>query len=145
MKFNWGTGILIFLILFLIACGLFIGFAMNQNVDLVHKEYYQKGVSFTDQMDVDMRSTKYINSIYLKDNGHQILVYFPDNFIDNLKSGEILFFRPSNSNEDKTWDLNPKNNVQIIEKSKLIKGRYLVKITWQSDENYFIEKEFFVK
>lgn len=145
MKFNWGTGILIFLILFLIACGLFISFAMNQNINLVHKEYYQKGVSYTDQMEVDKRSAKYFNIIDIKDNGLQILIYFPENFSKNFKSGEIQFFRPSNSDNDYTWELKPDNNLQIIDKSKLIKGKYLVKINWESDENYFVEKEFIVK
>ncbi len=48
MKFHWGTGILIFLILFLLAAGFFIAFAMRQERDLVHEDYYERGVDHSD-------------------------------------------------------------------------------------------------
>ena len=63
MKFNWGTGILIFLILFLLAAGLFIGFAMRQDVSLVHEDYYEKGADHSQQMLVEARSAPYGNDI----------------------------------------------------------------------------------
>ena len=63
MKFHWGTGILIFLILFLLACGLFIAFAMRQEVSLVHEDYYEKGVDHSQQMMVEARSAQFKNDI----------------------------------------------------------------------------------
>ena len=64
MKFNWGTGILLFLILFLIAAGIFIAFAMRQSVDLVHEDYYERGVDHTSQMEVEKRSAPYQQAIH---------------------------------------------------------------------------------
>ena len=145
MKFTWGTGILIFLIVFLFACGIFIAFAMNQDLNLVHEEYYQKGANYTTQMEINKRSAKFKNIIYIKDKADKILIFFPNGFYDNLKNGTILFFRPSDSNIDIGFDMNITTNVQSIAKSKLKKGRYIVQLSWHSDEDYYIEKEFFVK
>ena len=63
MKFNWGTGILIFLILFLMAAAVFIGFAMRQDVNLVHEDYYEKGVDYERQMNAEARSVVYRDSV----------------------------------------------------------------------------------
>ena len=68
MKFNWGTGILIFLIIFLLACAAFIIFAMRQDVNLVHKDYYEKGVDHTDKMNVDVRSKQFEDKIQIDYN-----------------------------------------------------------------------------
>ena len=65
MKFNWGTGILIFLILFLSASAVFIVFAMRQDVNLVHQDYYEKGVDYTEQMNVNARSKPIADKIEL--------------------------------------------------------------------------------
>ena len=59
MKFNWGTGIFMFLALFLLASAAFIIFAVRQDVNLVHKDYYEKGVDYTEQMNVNSRSTEF--------------------------------------------------------------------------------------
>ena len=69
MKFNWGTGILAFLILFLSASAVFIFFAMRQDVNLVHEDYYEQGVNYSAQMDVEARSTIYKDSLktYMED------------------------------------------------------------------------------
>ena len=58
MKFNWGTGILVFLILFLSASAVFIFFAMRQDVNLVHEDYYEQGVDYSAQMDIGPRVTR---------------------------------------------------------------------------------------
>ncbi len=55
MKFTWGTGIFIFLILFLLAAAFFIGFAMRQDVNLVHEDYYERGVEYTEHMRTNSR------------------------------------------------------------------------------------------
>ena len=145
MKFTWGTGILLFLIMFLTACGLFIAFAMSYDLNLVHKDYYQKGADHSAQMRINKQSIKYQTTIYIKSDNKDISIFFPDNFSDNLKSGEIHFFRPSASKKDYKVKLLPTLNRQIISKSKLAKGRYLVKFSWESDKIYFIEKEIQIK
>ena len=42
VKFNWGTGVVIFLLLFLAAIITFVVFAFHQDVNMVHQDYYEK-------------------------------------------------------------------------------------------------------
>ena len=69
MKFNWGTGIFIFLALFLLGSAVFIIFAVRQDVNLVHKDYYEKGVDYTEQMNVNARSSEYKDNISVSTQG----------------------------------------------------------------------------
>jgi hypothetical protein len=141
MKFNWGTGILIFLILFLAACTAFIIFAMNQDVNLVHKDYYEKGVDYTDKMNIDARSTQFSDKIQIDYNDEYLLIDFEDSMIANIDSGKVLLYRPSNSNQDVLFPMTFSESVIKIPKENLITGRYILKLSWYSEGiKYDIDK-----
>ncbi len=109
MKFNWGTGILISIILFVSAGIGFIIFAFQYDVNLVHEEYYKKGVNYNQEMLKAQRSAKFENSIYIENNSDKISIIFPDNFSNGIANGEVLFFRPSDRFKDYKIDLNISN------------------------------------
>ena len=141
MKFNWGTGILIFLILFLAACTAFIIFAMNQDVNLVHKDYYEKGVDYTDKMNIDARSTQFSDKIQIDYNDEYLLIDFEDSLFANIDSGKVLLYRPSNSNQDVLFPMTFSESVIKIPKENLITGRYILKLSWYSEGiKYDIDK-----
>jgi len=133
MKFNWGTGILTFLILFLIAAGFFITFAMRQEVNLVHEDYYEKGVDYGAQMKAEARSVAF---------GDSIQAYFEDQFLmldlSHLKtmkidSGGVLLYRPSSRSLDLRMSLDPSAEFLRIPDEELISGRYILKLNWYSE------------
>jgi len=141
MKFNWGTGILIFLILFLAACTAFIIFAMSQDVNLVHKDYYEKGVDYTDKMNTDARSTQFSDKIQIDYNDEYLLIDFEDSLVANIDSGKVLLYRPSNSNQDVLFPMTFSESVIKIPKENLITGRYILKLSWYSEGiKYDIDK-----
>ncbi len=133
MKFNWGTGILIFLILFLLACAAFITFAMRQDVNLVHKDYYEKGVDYTEQMSVDERSQPFKNDFKVTNQNDFLVVNIEESLSAKIDSGKVLMFRPSNSKQDILYDLKAKSNTISLPKENLISGRYILKIYWYSN------------
>ena len=63
MKLNWGHGILIFIILFLVLIGSFVIFALYQSQDLESDDYYDKGAGYSNQIEVNKRSDLYKDSI----------------------------------------------------------------------------------
>lgn len=133
MKFNWGTGVFIFLVVFLLACTAFIIFAFNQDVNLVYKDYYEKGVDYTEQMNVDARSVKYNNAlqVYLKDEF--LIVAFEENLASKIDSGNIFLYRPSSSKQDLNYSLDLSGTAVKIPKKDLIHGRYILKFFWYSE------------
>lgn len=130
MKFNWGTGILIFLIVFLLAAAAFIIFAMRQDVNLVHKDYYEKGVDYTEQMNVISRSEPYNEKITVKQDETGLLIAIDSALAATIDSGKVLMYRPSGGNQDLEYLLEkPVSNV-FISSDKLIGGRYILKSQW---------------
>lgn len=141
MKFNWGTGILIFLILFLAACAAFIIFAMRQDVNLVHKDYYEKGVDYTDQMNVISRSAEFNEKIQIDYNNENLLIGFEESLVANIDSGKVLLYRPSNSKQDVMFPMTISDNSIKIPRENLISGRYILKLSWYSEGlKYEIDK-----
>jgi len=141
MKFNWGTGILIFLILFLAACAAFIIFAMMQDVNLVHKDYYEKGVDYTEQMNTNSRSVQFMDNIQIENQNEYLQVTFEESLVSKIDSGKILLYRPSSSKMDVSYLMTFSENSLKIPKGNLVSGRYILKLSWFSEGlKYEIDK-----
>lgn len=133
MKFNWGSGIFIFLVMFLVAAGIFIAFAMRQDVNLVHEDYYERGVDYTNQMNAEARSHIYEDSVEVRFEGDFLLLDFHRNPTMKIDSGNVLLFRPSSSSLDIKIPLNVEEITMKISGSELYRGRYILKLSWYSE------------
>jgi len=146
MKFNWGTGILVFLILFLSASAVFIFFAMRQDVNLVHEDYYEQGVDYSAQMEVEARSAIYKDSLKTYMEDETFVVGFKKSLASRIDSGSVLLFRPSSSSLDVSIPFGQTDSTLIIPMSNLVTGRYILKLSWYSkglkykvDETIYIQ------
>lgn len=145
MKFNWGTGIFVFLVVFLVACGIFIYFAMSQQVNLVHKDYYEKGVDYSEQMKVNERSKPYLNSIKTSNTNDYFIVTTDDLLVAKIDSVTVLMFRPSDKTKDisssyKIGDKTVKQQFKF-DKKALLSGRYILKFSWyMNGEKYEVNQ-----
>ncbi len=145
MKFNWGTGIFLFLVLFLLASAAFIIYAVHQKVELVHEDYYEKGTDYTHEMEKSERSSKYEPLISFIEDKDSVKVIFPQELTGKVDSGNILFFRPSDMNRDVKHALTPAESVFQISKRELIAGRYILKINWYDNGfPYEVDKEIII-
>ena len=145
MKFNWGTGILIFLILFLLACGLFIAFAMRQEVSLVHEDYYEKGADHSQQMLVEARSAQFQNQIATQLNQGVLQINIEQSLATKMDSARFHLYRPSDSSYDIQQSFEAKQSPMLIPGEELISGRYILKIYWSSGGlNYEIDQTVFI-
>ena len=133
MKFNWGTGILIFLILFLLAAAVFIVFAMKQEVNLVHEDYYEKGVDYEAQMKAEARSIAFGDSIQTHFESEFLVVDFSGYGDIKIDSGGVVLYRPSSSSLDLKMPFDFPNGSMKILATELYKGRYILKLNWYSE------------
>lgn len=132
MKFNWGTGILIFLILFLIACAIFIAFAMRQSVELVHEDYYERGVDHSSQMEVEKRSAPYKDAIKAVQMEDVLQISMTDSVAVHCDSARIQLYRPSDNQLDMNMSYEPARGMLLISREDLKPGRYILKLSWYS-------------
>ncbi len=130
MKFHWGTGILIFLILFLLAAGFFIAFAMRQDLSLVHEDYYERGVEHTEHMKMQERSAPYAGALYTKQDESALYVGVDQALATKMDSAFLLLYRPSNQNLDINLPFEASRGELIIPMERLESGRYILKMTW---------------
>jgi hypothetical protein len=133
MKFDWGTGIFIFLALFLLGSAAFIIFAMRQDVNLVHKDYYEKGVDHSEQMNTNSRSADFINALSVSLQNDFLKIDIEETLSAQIDSGTVLLFRPSNSKNDVSVPVVKSAKVVLVPKKDLLNGRYIMKFSWYSD------------
>jgi hypothetical protein len=107
-------------------------FAWNQDVNLVHEDYYEKGVDYSAQMEKESRSALFNDLISLKESRDSIQIRFPDFVAQRIDSGNVLFFRPSDHKKDMFYKMNFRDSLLIFGKEGLIPGRYTVKMSWYS-------------
>ncbi len=118
---------------------------MNRT-DLVTDNYYEEELAYQDQIDRMERSKKFSQGISLNHDIQKKIVelQFPSELDPNIINGSILFFRPSDAQQDQLHpiQLNDKG-MQILDVKHLAKGKWRIKIFWQmDDEEYYQEKEF---
>jgi len=144
MKMNWGTGLAIWLTIFVIAIMTFVTFAFNQDVNLVNKEYYQKGVHYDDVRKERERGKTQEEYFTINQEGENVSLTFDKDYFESIEILDVQFYRPSDRRKD--LHLQFETNVLNVSKSQLIKGRYQLNVSWEKDgKEYMLEKYFFLK
>lgn len=142
-KISWGTGIVIAILIFVFVVVAQTIFLMNQKVDLVEEDYYKKGIEYQKDIDVMKKSRELSEPVRFNFTGEYFIIDFPENLSDNKISGEILFYRPSDSKLDIKFPVSTDSLTQIIPVSNLQKGFWRVKLKWQYDgQDYYDESSF---
>jgi hypothetical protein len=146
IEFNWGTGILITIIIFLvITIGTTI-FLMNQNVDLVASDYYSKGIQHQQQIDRLNRTNAMDEKVFINLESGFIRLVFPKSFSQKAINGTIKFYRPSDSKKDFALALVIDTSAQqIIPTQNIDKGYWKVEVSWNQDSvEYYKENSFVI-
>ncbi|MCE9539131.1 MAG: FixH family protein [Bacteroidetes bacterium] len=142
IKIGWGTKITILYISFALLIGIMVAMCVNQKIDLVSPDYYQKELVFQTKIDEAKNADALAERISHEITEKNLELFFPKEFSGKMVSGEILFFRPSDASKDykTTIELN-ESGQQSIALNNLSKGMYKMQIGWAVDAtDYFIEE-----
>lgn len=145
-KFNWGTGILITIIIFMVITISTVIFLMNQRVDLVASDYYDKGIHHQEQIDRMNRTNKMGNEVSITPENGFIRLVLPKYFAQKSLNGTIQFYRPSDSKKDFAVALTIDTSAQqFISTQNMVKGYWKVKLNFTRDEvEYYKESSFVI-
>ncbi len=135
-KFNWGHGILIFLVIFVSLSVVFIIFSLNQNQDLVSDDYYDQGADFSKQIKINQNSTYYNDSIQIIKQGTGIQLKLCKTLASSGDSLFLYFYRPSDKRSDRKLKMlmSEESNLPTL---GMESGRYLVKMSWSHKGEWF--------
>jgi hypothetical protein len=141
-KFSWGTGIVIGIIAFVVISVSMTVIFMTQDVSLVSDNYYEKSLSYQEEIDKQNRTKLLNEEVEINYNGDAISILFPSDYISGKMNGEIYFYRPSDQKMDfKIPLILSETGTQIIPTQNIEKGFWRLKLNWKMDGNgYYNEK-----
>lgn len=143
LKFNWGTGIVIFIGLFMTFMITLVYKCTEQTVDLVSADYYDKEIQFQKQINRINNSAALESQIVVTAENGVVNVQFPEVFKDIKLLGNITFFKPDNAANDFEVPINLNGELlQSIPSAKLASGRWNVKVNYNDgDKEYYAEEK----
>lgn len=100
MKWNWGTGIFVTYTVFVIIVVIHVIFFMNQKVELVTDNYYEKELKYQEQIDKINNTNSLKDELKLEQDAKSIRLLFPGLYTNGILKGEIYFYKPSDSGKD---------------------------------------------
>ncbi len=146
MKINWGTGITIALVAFMLFILSFVYKTFtNSKYDhhIVSKTYYNDELNYQKEIDAEQNLENLSSKIVLKNTDKGVEIIFPEEFKDKKLEGTIDFQRSANEKLDFNIPIKVTDNKQFIPDDKLVKGIYIVKINWKTDGKTYQFKDNF--
>lgn len=144
-KLSWGTKLAMFASIYVIGILVFVVFSTTQDINLISKDYYPQGIEYQSKIDKIRNGQNLREKVVISQKVGIIQVQFPKG-MQNEVSGSIIFYRPSNSDNDLRSDIKlNESGIQIFSSDRLIKGRYAVKVDWtHQDKGYYQEEAIYL-
>jgi len=142
---NWGLKITL---LYLGFVGMILTFVVNasmQDFHLVTENYYEAELQYEDQIQKIKLASELSAEIDIRydANADKIMFKYPQQFEEI--SGDILLYRPSNSNLDQMIEISvDKEGLQEIPSEKMMAGMWRIKVNWKGDTNSFYQEKMVV-
>jgi hypothetical protein len=143
MKFNWGTGIAITLILFATLMGFMVYQAMQQDFDLVSDNYYQEELAYQSIIEHKANGMKLTHKARLMRTEEAIYLMLPEDLDGKAKDIEVLMYHEQEDENDFRFALEAttQNNFKVPFTS-FAEGKWIAKVHVKSEEvPYYFEPE----
>lgn len=144
LRFNWGTGIVIAMLAFMIFILSFVykSVAMDEyQHELVSEDYYKEELHYQEEIDKLNKSKSLSQDIVLTNSKEGITISFPKEIDQESIAGSIYFQRLSNSKLDFREEIELTGNQQLVSAEKLVSGKWIVKIDWEVGKDKYLFKD----
>lgn len=142
MKINWGTGIVLALVIMVSGMLYLVSIALRQNDDLVENDYYQKSITYQQHIDEARNNNALTEKIKFELSPESLKLSFPKLANSQEFEGEIHFYSPVEEKRDMTVQIKLDSIYnQIVDLKSLQKGRYKLKINWKANSVAYYQEE----
>lgn len=144
MKLNWGTSLVIAMVLF-ISFILYFVISISTDTkydhDLVTEEYYQKEMVYQQEIDAEKNSQELSTAITVKKVSDGWQLSFPKELEASKIKGGVTMYRPSNKILDFETPITISDSKMLIPNDRLVEGRWdvIVDYTYEG-KNYMFKK-----
>ncbi len=144
IKWNWGTKLLIAIILFMGLIFYLVYLSTKQDLNLVEEDYYPKGLKYQTRINEIKNAAPFKDKIQLTQTDGFVVLTLPD---INPDSGSVVLFRPSNDRLDINSGIKPDSlNKKYFPLEQFRRGLYKYKIEWfEEGKGYYLEDKFYIK
>lgn len=146
MKFNWGTGISIFITVFILAVVAFIIYVSNLDIKMVEDNYYDKELTYQNRIDRLNNTAALPWKINFRLEPGILILQFPALEPPIVPEGTLLLYRPSDPGKDISVPLQLNDSsLQVLDISRIDRGKWVIKIDWMmAGVGYYFEREVFI-
>ena len=145
MKLNWGTGITIFIILFMTHILFLVYKTTQESSDLEAEDYYEQEINYQQRIQAIENLKGLSSKLEIKQNEKGLWIHYPEEFEKKNFTGEIYFFKPDNAKLDKKYAIASADYKQRIDKKDLASGWYVLKVEGMNAGNtYFFEESIYI-
>lgn len=112
--------------------------------ELVSEDYYKDELHYQEEINKLNNANTLDKNIELKQTSDGVILIFPDNIPQDNISGVITFQRLSNQKLDFTEEIHLTDHKQLIPETKIVPGKWIVRIEWKNgDEEYLYKDSWF--
>jgi nitrogen fixation protein FixH len=131
MKINWGTGLVIVMVLFM-SFILFFVIKMSTNEqykhDLVTEEYYKKEMAYQEEIDAETNFQAFASKLTGQRIKEGWSIQFPKEMDPSNINGTVFLYRPSNKQLDFDFPIVLSGSNLLIPDKRLLDGRWNITI-----------------
>ena len=141
MKFNWGTGITLFYIIFMFSMIYVVYQSTLVERNLVVENYYEKDLQYQFHLDKLNNTSALKNDLGIFQNKEEkyLRFSFPKELTD--VKGDILLYRPSDSSKDFNTEIKINAEYELrIPTSEMQSGLWKVKVNWEGDKTPYYKE-----
>jgi hypothetical protein len=144
---TWGNKLVVVFIAFAALMSTLVYKCMNQNFELVSKDYYNDELRYQDKIDGMNNANKVSDVALMQTQTDDVEIMLPEELNGLATTGSVWFYCPTSSINDRKIPLQVNDEgVMQVKRGLLSATNYQVKITWQvGDDKYYAEKHLAVK
>jgi len=147
MKFSWGVGLTVFIILFLLIKLGIVYYTTTVDVHLVDDNYYEKELAYQQKIDNTKRANNLSENLKINAKKNIIKFTFPKLFDFKKISGTIYMYNPTDENMDKKINVKLSNGYELlVPTNNMKKGYWKAEVNWKvGDTLFYTEKRLMVR
>ncbi len=145
-KFNWGTGIAVFYITFVIAMLTFVFWTTGNNRDLVTEDYYAEELVYQKTIDNKARANELVGEVSISSRIGRIDLKLPEGMNNRSIKGELFLYRQDDKRKDTKFQFEGSRLDFSFNSEKIVTGRWKAKLSWAAEgKDYYFEDNIWIK
>ncbi|MBK6837427.1 MAG: FixH family protein [Bacteroidetes bacterium] len=141
MKFNWGWGITLFLVVFMSFILQLVYRCTQQRVDLVSEKYYENEIKYQQRIDMEKNTASLIEDLNIQTKNGLMEINYPS--LSGVRTGKITFFKPDDSRIDFVVPVDSTSGIlsQKVDITQMKKGWWNVQVQWNQEGTPFYSEK----